>query len=142
MNKFMPCVYKISYNKDPNVCYIGSTISFKSRMSYHQCQCKYNSHYLLYSSINLNGGCKNWTFEVLKNFYGISKEQLRIEEDKFIKLFNPPLNSNKAHLSKEEKRKQAIENCRKYRQKKPNYAKEYYIKKKEQKALIEINIYE
>ncbi len=120
---FMPCIYKISHKQHVNVCYIGSTIAFKARMSYHQFQCKQNNPALLYSAINLNGGCKNWEFEILKEFYGMSKEDLRLEEDKFIKLFQPHLNKNKAHTSSEQKKEDNRKRAAEFRKKNPDYIK-------------------
>jgi len=115
---FMPCVYRIYNNNHPNVCYIGSTNSFKSRMSYHKFQCKQQNNALLYKSIVLNGGIKCWTFEILKEFYGMSKEDLRKEEDKFMDLFNPPLNKNRAFTSNEEKKEINRNNARNFRKNK------------------------
>jgi hypothetical protein len=132
-NNFLPVIYKISHNEHVNCCYIGSTIAFKPRMSYHQFQCKQNNPALLYSAINLNGGIENWTFEILKEFYGMTKEELRLEEDKYIKLFKPHLNKNKAHTTPEQKKQDNKERARAFRQKKPNYIKEWNKKRMEQK---------
>ncbi len=132
-NIFMPCIYKISHNEHVNVCYIGSTISFKPRMAYHQFQCKQNNPALLYSAINLNGGHKNWTFEVLKEFYGMSKEELRREEDKYIKLIQPNLNKNRAYTTLEQKKEDNRINAQNFRKKNPEYIKDYNKRKKLEK---------
>lgn len=139
-NNFKSCIYKISNNQNVNQCYIGSTATFKSRMSYHYHQCKINNPAKLYKAINENGGVLNWTFEILKSFTGMSKEDLRKEEEKYINLFNPPLNKNRAYVSKQERQEQSRIRSKKFRDNNSNYFKDYYKKKKLNSITITIDL--
>jgi len=98
----MKCVYKLKC-KDTNITefYIGSTIDFYSRKVLH----KNNSNNLncriycspLYMFINVNGGFDNWEFEVIKEYKFITKKELTINEQAYIELLKPQLNSINAN---------------------------------------------
>jgi len=128
----MPCIY-IIIHKNKNLCYCGSSISFKARMAYHKFQSNKNNYGLLYNTINENGGIKEWNFYCIKEFYGMSKEDLRKEEDKYIKLIQPNLNKNRAYTSIEQKKEDNRINAQNFRKKNPEYIKDYNKRKKLEK---------
>ncbi len=97
----MKCVYKIvCKNKEITECYIGSSVDFEHRKECHKSDSKNlnNKHYCLplYMFINVNGGIENWDYEVIKEFPNHTKKELYIEEQKYIDLLKPHLNSNNA----------------------------------------------
>ena len=97
----MKCVYKIvCRDKEITEFYIGSSMDFKDRKRRH----KYNSNNLnrkeyclpLYMFINVNGGFENWEIVVIKEYKFITKKELNINEQYYIDLLQPHLNSNNA----------------------------------------------
>ena len=103
----MKCVYKIvCRDKEITEFYIGSSVDFHSRKSQH----KSNSNNLnrkvyctpLYMFINVNGGFDNWEIVVIKEYKFITKKELNINEQYYIELLKPQLNSNNAYGKDEE----------------------------------------
>ena len=98
----MKCVYKIKC-RDANITefYIGSSIDFDGRKYQHKnYTTNLNSrHYCLplYMFINVNGGWDNWEFEVIKEYKFITKKELNMNEQYYIELLKPNLNSNNAY---------------------------------------------
>ena len=98
----MKCVYKLKC-RDPTITefYIGSTINFFERKKKHQTCSNSLKHkgYCspLYMFINVNGGFDNWEFEVIKEFKFITKKELNMNEQYYIELLKPNLNSNNAY---------------------------------------------
>ena len=97
----MKCVYKIvCRDKEITEFYIGSSVNFNNRIPKHRKDCtdlnfrEYCSP--LYMFINVNGGFENWEFEVIKEYKFITKKELNINEQYYIDLLKPNLNSNKA----------------------------------------------
>ncbi len=106
----MKCVYKIvCKNKEITECYIGSSVDFDKRKIKHKCYCNnLNSRAYclpLYMFINVNGGFDNWEFEVIKEFPNHTKKELNIEEQKYMDLLKPTLNSCNAKGLDIERRK-------------------------------------
>lgn len=84
-NKYKNAViYKI-YCKNPEVkaVYIGSTISYATRMSLHKSSSKVH-HSFLYQLIRQNGGWGNFQTEILEQCCVISNKQLLLRERFFI----------------------------------------------------------
>jgi len=97
----MKCVYKIVC-RDPNITefYIGSSIDFEKRKTQHK-RCSNNLNLVeycspLYMFINVNGGYNNWEYEIIKEYKFITKKELNINEQYWIELLKPHLNSIKA----------------------------------------------
>ena len=106
----MNCVYKILC-KDPTITefYIGSTVNFNQRKITHKNNCNNLNRkqycYPLYMFINVNEGWNNWEIVVLKEYKFITKKELTVEEQKYIDLLKPHLNSQNAFgLDKERKK--------------------------------------
>jgi len=109
LNKIMKCVYKLKC-KDTNITefYIGSSMNFIKRKQGH----KDNTINLnrreyslpLYMFINVNGGFDNWEFEVINEYKFITKKELNINEQAYIKLLDPKLNYRNAYGYDKEKK--------------------------------------
>ena len=98
----MKCVYKIvCKDKEITEFYIGSSLDFDKRKQKHESDSnnlngiQYCSP--LYMFINVNGGYDNWKYEVIKEFPNHNKKQLNIEEQKYMDLLKPTLNSHNAN---------------------------------------------
>ena len=114
----MKCVYKLKC-RDTNITefYIGSSVNFDSRKIDH----KSKSNNLnrrecclpLYMFINVNGGFDNWEFEVIKEYKFITKKELNMNEQYYIELLNPKLNSNNAYGYDIERKKNTMNNWNK-----------------------------
>ena len=102
MDDKVKCVYKLKC-RDTNITefYIGSSVDYKERKHHH----KSNTNNLnsnnyccpLYMFINVNGGFDNWEFEIIKEYKFITKEELEINEQAYIDLLHPELNSLNAN---------------------------------------------
>ena len=98
MDDNIKCVYKIKC-RDTNITefYIGSSIEFNKRKAQHIIDInningrKYN--YKIYKFIRDNGDFDNWEFEIVKEYPLYNIKELQLEEQKYIKLLNPQLNS-------------------------------------------------
>ena len=109
----MKCVYKLKC-KDTNITefYIGSSTNFIKRKQSH----KDNTINLnrreyclpLYMFINVNGGFENWDYEIIKEYKFITKKELTINEQAYIELLKPHLNSINANGVDLERKKNII----------------------------------
>ena len=97
----MKCVYKIGC-KDTNITefYIGSSMNFIKRKDLHKSRsnnlnCKEYCN-PLYMFLNVNGGWENWEIEVIKEYKFITKKELEMNEQYYIDLLKPELNSKNA----------------------------------------------
>lgn len=124
-------VYKIFYNNDPNIMYIGSTLqSLNKRWSYHQ-QDYYK--YLINDKDNRSAiypyfkqyDIKNFTIEEIKKYNVSDKSQLIMYEQLNINKFKPVNKINPFNILANEDRK--------------NYLKKY---KQENKEKIKIYCHE
>jgi hypothetical protein len=121
-------IYKICC-KDPTIkdIYVGSTTSFKRRMSEHKSICnnekseKYN--YPVYRFIRDTGGFNNWSIVKIRDVCCKDKYELVAEERKEFELLGATLNKNYPQRSDEQYRK---DNKEKILEK----AKEYYEENK------------
>jgi len=106
----MKCVYKIKC-RDPTITefYIGSSINFDNRKVCHKTHstnlnCK-EFCYPLYMFMNVNGGIDNWEFEIIKEYKFLTEEELTMNEQYYIDLLEPELNSRNAKGLDPEQRK-------------------------------------
>ena len=106
----MKCIYKIVC-RDTNIkeFYIGSSVNFNKRKNHHKSNSTNLNRreycYPLYMFINVNGGFDNWKFEIIKEYNLISKKELEINEQAYIELLKPQLNSINAVGYNMERRK-------------------------------------
>jgi predicted GIY-YIG superfamily endonuclease len=92
--------YKIYNIEDPKIFYIGSTLNFSRRKSHHKknTKNKVGKLYwtLLYKTIREKGG---WEKFVMVKIWETEEHELRaLEEQAIIRIYNPPLNKNKATI--------------------------------------------
>ena len=118
----MKCVYKIScLNKEITEFYIGSSVNFDKRKECHKSHSKNLSNknycYPLYMFINVNGGIENWEMIVLEEFPNHTKKELYIEEQKYMGLLKPTLNSQNANGCDIERKKKYDKKYNKIRNK-------------------------
>jgi hypothetical protein len=135
-------IYKITC-KDETIkdFYVGSTNNITVRKYQHKTCCnnekskKYNLR--VYKTIRENGGWINWDFTVIEQLKEHTKIQAHIREEHHRKELNASLNSQKAHITKEELKEYKKEYMKEYK-------KEYYEINKDklidqQKEYYEIN---
>ena len=97
----MKSVYKIvCRDKEITEFYIGSSMDFDSRKNNHKSisnNLNRNDYCMpLYMFINVNGGFENWEIVVIKEYKFITKKELNINEQYYIDLLKPNLNSYNA----------------------------------------------
>jgi len=97
----MKCIYKLKCrDKEITEFYIGSTTNFNERKRSHKKFCNNINFreycFPLYMFINVNGGFDNWEFEVIKEYKFLTREELTINEQAYIELLKPKLNSYNA----------------------------------------------
>jgi hypothetical protein len=103
-------IYKICC-KDTNIneIYIGSTCNLSRRKYCHKDRCTNNtnkSHYFVYEFIRNNGGWNNWKLIPIKFYPCDNKNELLMEEQRFIDNLKPKLNKiNSFNTESEEKRR-------------------------------------
>lgn len=105
----MNCVYSINNIHSKELLYIGSCGKLKKRINNHRSESKIRTDRKLYKYIN-HYGWNNFEFNILCENIIVpenNKDILRIFEEQYRKIYNPPLNSfmcfiedKKAHLSK------------------------------------------
>lgn len=124
-------IYQI-YCKDPNITetYVGSTINFYRRVYLHRSNCTNENskdyEIYLYKFIRNNGGINNWEFKVLNQIEYFDDSMRRRQEQCYIDLIKPELNSLNAYISEEEKKEYRNEYMEKYREENQQYFKEKY----------------
>ena len=94
----MKSVYKIvCRDKEITEFYIGSSVNFDKRKAQHKNSSNdlnsINYCFPLYMFINVNGGYNNWEYQVIKEYKFITKKELNINEQYYIDLLKPHLNS-------------------------------------------------
>ena len=102
-------IYKIWCNLEGiDEIYIGSSARFIERCKLHESDCNnINSprySYKLYQYIRNNGGFQNFKIHVIQEFPCENRTALNIREEYWKKELQPTLNTNRAHLSKNELR--------------------------------------
>ena len=126
--------YKIC--KD-DFCYIGSTTDLNRRQRQHKCDCTnetrkgYNRN--LYTTIRENGGWECFTFELIKHFDNLTKQEARVIERVYIEEFGN-INMIKSYRTKQDK---SITDQNYYlnnQEKIKEQVKQYTLNNKEKKA--------
>ena len=125
----MKCVYKIvCRDKEITEFYIGSSVDFNKRIPKHRKDCNNlnSKNYCipLYKFIRNNGGFDNWDFEVIKEYKFITKKELTINEQYYMELLKPHLNSMNAYGLDMERYKNKIKRNNKKKDNCPQCGKE------------------
>ena len=94
--------YKI-YKDD--FCYIGSTVNLKKRINDHKNNCtnkaKKGYNLKIYKTIRENGGWDCFTFEVIKQFDNLTKQEARVIEQVYINEFGN-MNSLNSYITQQQ----------------------------------------
>mmetsp|Transcript_23477 Transcript_23477/g.27576 ORF Transcript_23477/g.27576 Transcript_23477/m.27576 type:complete len:159 (+) Transcript_23477:90-566(+) len=109
-------IYKIQHIEDESLIYVGSTTDFTRRKAQHKSVC-YNRNntgfnYKKYQMIRENGGWDMFQMIEIEKYPCTDKRQAEKREDEIMRELKTNMNSHKAYLEIEEKRK---------------YQKEYHI---------------
>ena len=107
----MITIYQI-YCKDPKITdiYIGSTTkTVQQRFSWHKKDSKiYQTNF--YKFVSENGEWENWTYKILNQIEDHKDRELRFRQEQcYIDLYNPTLNTRSAFLSYDEKQQYIAE---------------------------------
>jgi len=116
-------IYKI-LDVNKNIIYVGSTI----QSLYQRFKAHHHNH-----SEN--------TIELIKNFPCDNFTELRIEENKYIKLYPNLLNKNRAHITEEDNKIWRVKYYKENRTKKNEYQLDLYQKKKPEKKKYQLDRY-
>ena len=105
-------IYKIQHLENEELMYVGHTTDFIKRKSQHKI-CSYVNHQLsslrLYTMIIENGGWDMFNMIELKKYPCNDKREAEAEEDRFIRLLKPSMNSkNSMHNKEKEKATQKL----------------------------------
>jgi hypothetical protein len=111
-------IYKISCkNKEIDLTYIGSTISFRKRKENHKVECNNEAKTKkLYKTIRENGGWNNWDMIIIEVFPCESKTALHTREQYWIAQETKPLNERLAYITEEEKKEKEKAQTKAYRE--------------------------
>ena len=107
--------------------YIGSTNNFTRRRYEHRTRFNCNTRNCndkLYDFMRINGGLDNFEFIILKEYEGLTKKELNIEEQKYINELKPTLNAIKSYNTPEDIRLRACRQTALYRERYPEKTKE------------------
>ena len=129
-------IYSIVCKTDETLLYVGSTTNFTQRKSSHKSTCNNendeNHNFPVYVMIRANGGWDSFNIKPVKEFPCESKIQLVIEEERFRVEMQAKLNTNRAYLSPEERKREHAVDMKNYQ--KANLAKFAEHNKKYHKA--------
>lgn len=123
------------YDLENKYVYIGSTINFNSRYSYHKWSCTNISSlaYNLkkYKYIRENGGWENWEMIKIENYPCKNKRELEKREDEIMLKYENRINHYRCIWTDENKKKSYNRYNYENRQKRNEYEKERYKNNKE-----------
>mmetsp|Transcript_26077 Transcript_26077/g.33877 ORF Transcript_26077/g.33877 Transcript_26077/m.33877 type:complete len:134 (+) Transcript_26077:113-514(+) len=105
MTTLFSCIYTIKHICNPSLIYVGSTKNYNSRMANHLYNIKMKKNTKLYRTINEHG-IENFKFDIIQTYPNLTKKELRVKENEFIKIFDNTLNTYSAYTSVEEKKEQ------------------------------------
>jgi hypothetical protein len=98
-------IYKIEHLNKPELCYVGSTSNFvKRKYNHKQCCNDENNNTLKYRTMRENGGWEAFKMVVIKEYPCNTKIELDIEEEKCRKELQANLNTNRCHITEEERK--------------------------------------
>lgn len=107
-------IYKIVNILDSDKFYIGGTsLSLSRRLSFHKSRSKERDSFFYEEVKRL--GWNNFRIELIEDYPCDSKEDLRKEEDRFIKELNPYYNTLRAFLTEEERKENKAQIMTQYR---------------------------
>ena len=112
-------MYKIiPKNKESIYCYVGHTNNFLKRKEFHiksATDINNNKHHqLVYQTIYKNGGWDEWEMIEIEKFDCLTKLQARMREQQLIIEHNANINTLKAFITEDERRKKKKEITTKY----------------------------
>lgn len=131
-------MYKIlPKNKDLLFSYIGHTTNFTQRSSNHKkntINTNDNKHYNLkiYQTIRNNGGWDFWEIIEIEKYVCNTRDQARMREQELMNEHGSNLNTCKAYITEEERKKRKQEITNKYRVENKELLKEQTKKYKEE----------
>ena len=112
-------IYKIEHLDNPALVYVGSTVNIIKRRNHHKSDCNKETskrHNLkIYKTIRENGGWECFKMVIIKEYPCNTRIELEIEEEKCRKELQANLNSNRCHITKEEKKDLQCKNSKTYR---------------------------
>lgn len=130
-------IYKIIHFENSELCYIGSTVNFKTRKCRHKNDChnENGKHYKfkLYKMIRDNGGWAAFRMVVIEEFPCESKTQLCIREEEVRVEYKANMNSNKSYSTADEKKEYKKKYNFEHRVELNEKAKQNYIDNREEK---------
>lgn len=125
-------------DEDYENVYIGSTINFIKRKNEHKGRCNNSNdpkhHYKIYKYIRENGGWDCFEIVELEKYPCNSKQELEKREDEIMIEYKNRLNTQRAHMSKEELKIKMEEYYQNNRDKILERGKEWRENNKEKKA--------
>jgi hypothetical protein len=118
-------IYKIVC-KDVNIkyIYVGHTTSFSHRKREHKSRCNKQINWILYKTINENGGWDNWEMIEIEKYSCNDANEARARERYWYEELSANLNSRCPTLNienKNETRRNYIREYMRMRRKDPNY---------------------
>jgi hypothetical protein len=132
-------IYKLKHkedNDDTNI-YIGSTTDFNMRKRKHKSDCNcirskgYNDK--KYQYIRNNGGWDQWEMVWIQNYPCNSKREAEAKEDEIMCFYNAKLNSNRAFITEEQRKKRHSDYHKENRDRILKQKKIYYENNKNKK---------
>jgi hypothetical protein len=113
-------MYKIiPKNKESIYCYVGHTSNFFERKKQHF-SCSINTdnnkhHQLVYQTIRNNGGWDDWEMIEIEKFICLTRLQARMREQQLIIEHNANINTLRAFITEDERKKKKQEITNKYK---------------------------
>jgi len=113
-------MYKIIPKKsDLSYCYIGHTNNFLERKRQHiKCSTDINDpkhHHLVYQTIYKNGGWDEWEMIEIEKYSCSTKLEARMREQQLIIQYNANINTLRAFITEDERKKKKQEITKKYK---------------------------
>ena len=143
----MYTMYKIvPKNKELNYCYVGHTSNFSKRKDLHFISATNTNnnkhHQLVYQTIYNNGGWDSWEMIEIEKYVCNTKEQARIREQNLILEHKANINTLRAYITEDERKKRKQEITNKYKEEHKELIKEQSKKyKDEHKDVIKEQMY-
>ncbi len=130
-------MYKIlPKNRELNYCYVGHTSNFSKRKDAHfKCSTNTNNnkhHHLVYQTIYNNGGWDSWEMIEIEKYVCNTREKARMREQQLILDHKANINTLRAYITEEERKKRKQEITNKYRVENKELLKEQTKKYKEE----------
>jgi hypothetical protein len=133
-------IYKIEHIVDKSLVYVGSTTDFKSRKKQHKSDC-YNETRRSYTDkiyvmIRDNGGWESFQMLEIKKYPCNDSRESRAEEERCRVELKATMNTQKAFISKEEKKECQDKYNRKYHEEHKERLNEQSKARREKKRAI------